>query len=110
MANIETINERPITLVETREILEKIEKRDKTLNEKSIKTREYINKLVKKTTNIKELQEKLEKVGVARLKPRHIIKIIDVYPKDMDSLKTIISGENITLKQEDLKKVLECLK
>jgi|SRR3989344_3859543 len=109
MPGIEIINEKPISLVETREILEKIEKRDKVLNDRATKTKEYINKISKKT-DIKELQSKLEKLEVGRLKPRHIIKLIDVHPKDMDSLKTIISGENITLKQEDLKKVLECLK
>jgi|SRR3989344_3134234 len=109
MPSIEIINEKPISLVETRELLEKIEKRDKVLNEKSTKTKDYINKTAKKI-DIKELQSKLEKTEVARLKQRHIVKIIDIYPKDMDSLKTIISGENITLKQEDLKKVLECLK
>ncbi|MEK6934576.1 MAG: hypothetical protein AABW46_01730 [Nanoarchaeota archaeon] len=110
MAEIEVINERPITLVETREIIDKIEKRDKELNERSNKTLEYINKVVKKSENIKELMEKLEKLEIARLKDRHIIKLIDVHPKDLDSLKTIISGENITLKQEDLKRILECLK
>lgn len=109
MPTIQILNEMPISLVETREILEKVEKRDKVLNVRATKTKEYINKISKKA-DIKELQSKLEKVEVARLKPRHIIKLIDIHPKDMDSLKTIISGENITLKQEDLKKVLECLR
>ena len=45
MPGIEIINEKPISLVETREILEKIEKRDKVLNDRATKTREYINKI-----------------------------------------------------------------
>ena len=31
-------------------------------------------------------------------------------PKDTDSIKALFTGESVTLKQEDLQKVLECLK
>jgi len=38
------------------------------------------------------------------------IKIIDLCPKDLDSLKVILTGENITLKQEDMEKIIEVIK
>ncbi|MFH1592611.1 MAG: hypothetical protein ABIB47_04570 [Candidatus Woesearchaeota archaeon] len=109
MAEIEVISEEPLTLVEAKIALEKIEKRDKELSERSKKTMEYVNKVAKKSLqDVKGLKKELE--GVGRLKPKHIAKIIDVYPKDIDSLKVVISGENIALKQEDLQRILECLK
>ena len=49
MPEIKILNETPITLEETKTILEKIEKRDKELNDKGIKTKEYINKILKKS-------------------------------------------------------------
>lgn len=112
MPEIKISNEEPVTLVETRTTLDKIEKRDGSLRERAIKTKEYINMFTKKTTDkeVSELKKKLESADIGRLKPRHIIKIIDIMPKDIDSLKTLFASESITLKQEDLKKVLECLK
>ena len=59
---------------------------------------------------VKEVRKKLEELGISRLKPRHVNKIIDIMPKDIGSLRAVFAGENITLKQEDLKKILECLK
>ena len=94
MSEIEIIKEIPITLLETKAILEKIEKRDKELNEKAVKTKEYINKVTKKI-EIKEIKKKIEKLGITRLKPRHIAKIIDLMPQDTETLKALF-----TLKQE----------
>ncbi len=98
-------------MAEVNVILEKIKKRDKELIERATKTHEYINKITKTSDKeIKELKTKLEKSDIARLKPKHITKIIDIMPNDMDSLKTLFASEPITLKQEDLSKILECLK
>lgn len=111
MSELKIINETPISIVETREFLEKIEKRDKELSEKATKTKEHINKITKKTPkDIKEIKKKLEAAGIARLKPRQIVKLLDIYPKDTDTIKTIFTSESITLKQEDINKILECFK
>ncbi len=111
MSEIEIVNEEPITLSETASILEKIKKRDKDVNERGIKTVEYIAKITKKTEKeVKEIREKINKAEIPRLKSKHIVKIIDIMPKDIDSLKTLFTSEPITLKQEELNKVLECLK
>ena len=44
-----------------------------------------------------------------RLKETHIAKIVDLEPKDIDSLKAIFASENITLRPEDLKRIVECI-
>ena len=111
MPEIKIIEERPITLAETFMLLEKIEKRDKILNEKAVKTKEYFSKSAKtQPKQLQEIRKKLEAAEVLRLKPKHIVKILDIMPEDIDDLKALFASENITLKQEDLNKILECLK
>lgn len=108
MANLEIINETPLSMQELRGKLDKIKKRDKDLNPRSIKTYDYINKFAKKDT--KKLKENLGKLSILRLKDKHINKIVDILPKDIDELKLILLGENLTLKQEDLTKIVETIK
>ncbi len=111
MSDILILNEKPLSLVETNKILEKIKKRDKEVSDRVKKTMEYINKITKlNEKEAKEIEEKLEKVGITRLKQKHIVKIIDIIPKDIDSLKALFVSEPLTLKQEELGKILECIK
>lgn len=56
-----------------------------------------------------EIKKKLRGLDITRLNEKHIAKIIDVMPTDVESLKLIFAGET-SVKQEDLEKVLECLK
>ena len=80
--------------------IDKIEKRTKELAPRTEKTKEYLNKFVKmKKKESDELRKKLEDLNIPRLKDKHIAKIIDIQPKDMDSLKSLFSGETISLKQ-----------
>ena len=110
MGDLELQEEKPLTMVEVQEELEKIEKRDKELTARATKTKEYLNKFVKKDKQkVRDLRKKLNDLNITRLKDKQIVKIVDLKPKDMDSLKAIFAGE-ITLKQEDLQKVLECIK
>lgn len=111
MGRIEIIEEKPVTLTEAKELLGKIEKRDKELPTRTQKTKEYLNKFAKLTKKeIKDLKDKLIKLNITRLKEKTIAKIIDIQLKDIDSLRTILTAENLTLKQEDLQKIIECLK
>ena len=107
MTTTELISEIPISMVELKEKLAEIKKRDGELNFRANKAKEYLDIFtVMGIQNIEELKKKLNELNIPRLRDRHIIKIIDVMPKDMDSLRTLITGENITLKQEDLSKIL----
>lgn len=108
---IKIIEEQPITLLEMKESLEVIEKRDNTLNFRSNKTNEYLNLLVtNKKKDQEDIKKKIAALNILRLKERHVVKLLDLMPEDLDSLKVIISGENLTLTEEDLKKLLESLK
>tara|TARA_Y100000034_G_scaffold126401_1_gene177570 strand:+ start:3627 stop:3959 length:333 start_codon:yes stop_codon:yes gene_type:complete len=108
MANLEIIEENSLSLQELKAKLDKIKKRDKDLNPRGIKTYDYIGRFSKKDT--KKLREGLSKLGILRLKDKHINKIVDIVPKSIDELKAILSGENLTLKQEDLTKIVETIK
>lgn len=111
MAEIEIIEEVPLSLPEVKEAIENINKRDKIITAKATKVLDYVSKVNNlKLKEVNELKKKLHECGVERLKEKHISKIIDVMPKDIDSLKAVFTGDSLTLKQEDLKKIQECIK
>jgi len=112
MAEIQVIIETPLALFELKEKLSDIKKRDKELSFRGKKAEDYLNSVVKtKEKKLNELKEQLTKLEISRLKPSQIIKIVDVLPKDSDSLKIIFSGESTTtLKQEDMARILDTVK
>ena len=111
MANLNVINETPISSLELKEKLEAINKRDKELGNKATKTLEYLNTFVSiKQKEADDVKKKIINLNIPRLKDRHIAKVIDIMPKDIDGLKLLFTGENITIKQEDLNKILEVIK
>lgn len=110
MPEIEIISENPLSLEEMKKNLEEIKKRDKELSFRAKKTEEYINAVTKnKLKKSEELKKELESLDIIRLKSKHIAKLIDTLPRDIDSLRMIFTGEAITLKQEDLAKIIEVI-
>lgn len=110
MTEIEISNEKPLTLSEVKEMLASI-KKNTELGFRANKTTEYTELFVKqKPTEITEVKKKIEELNIMRLKDKVIAKIVDLAPADAESLKMILATENITVKQEDLGKILECLK
>jgi|SRR3989344_2519207 len=108
MTSIEIINEVPLTMAEVKDKLKELKSKEKELPVRLNKTMDYLNQFVKKDSKkAEEIKKRLESLDISRLRDRHIVKIIDVMPKDIESLKAIFSGENVTLKQEDLKKILD---
>ena len=111
MANAEIINENSITMAELKEKLDEIKKRDKELKPRALKTHEYLSRFVDiKAKDAMKIKQDLQKLQIPRLKERHINKIIDIMPNDLETLKLIFVGENITLKQDDLEKIINALK
>tara|TARA_Y100000310_G_C20175636_1_gene575702 strand:- start:175 stop:510 length:336 start_codon:yes stop_codon:yes gene_type:complete len=109
MGELTILNETPVTLTEVKEKLTLIEK-EKTLTFRGEKTKEYLSNFVKlPTKEIENLKNKIAELNIPRLKDRHITKIIDVLPKDIDSIKIMLSGETITIKEEDLKRILDVI-
>ena len=109
MADVQIVNESPVTLQEVKNYLEEMKKRDKDLGFRASKTLEFVDAFLPKKKNVLEKKKTLLELSIGRLRDRHITKVLDVMPEDLDSLKAILSGENVTLKQEDLKKILEVL-
>ena len=109
MSEITILSEKPLTLSELKEKLAKIEKRDKELTFRANKTKEYLANFTVKEKGIPALKKKIEELNISRLNERHIVQLIDVMPKDIESVKMILSGESLTLKEEDYQKLLEAL-
>lgn len=110
MTEFSIVAENPITLAELKDKIAKIEKRDKELNFRGTKTKEYIGAFsIDTMKEAAELKKKIEDLNIPRMKDRHIMKLIDIHPTDMDSLKMLLSAETITVKEEDLKKILALL-
>ena len=108
MANPQIIESEPLSLVDVREILEEIEKRDKELNYLPNKGKEYIDQFVKLTLDQKkELVKKLVDIKLTRLKEEHIAKIVDFLPQNDDELKAVLQGFHLNMPKKDIDSVLK---
>lgn len=109
MSNIKIIEEKPLSLVDVKEMLSKEKKGE--LSERAKKTLEYIGTVLQaKDKKIMELEKKLVELKIQRLKEKQIKKILDVLPQDIDSLRSIFTAETVSLKDEDMQKILETIK
>ena len=107
MPKPELISEKPINVVELKQELEAIKKRDKKLGLRSNKTEEYLGQFVTLSPKkAEELKSKLEGLKISRLKEEFIVKIIDTMPATVDELKTLLQGYVVSVNQEDMKKVI----
>ncbi len=107
----EILEEKPITMAELKEELNKIKKKNKELNFRAGKTQEYLSQFSKYDYNkIKGLIDKIEKLKIPRLKEEHIVKIVDILPTTLDDLKALLQGYTVTIKAENMKKVVEVVK
>ncbi|MBS3107453.1 hypothetical protein J4468_00915 [Candidatus Woesearchaeota archaeon] len=110
MSDIKILEERPISMVEVKSALDK-SKKDNELNFRALKASEYMNAFVKlKPKEYKELYDKIEALAIPRLKDKHIIKILDIMPQEIESMKALFINDTVTVKQDDLKRILEALK
>ena len=104
---LNVIKETPLMTGELRTLLEKSQKRE-PLNFRAQKTIEYLeqtNALNEKKA--KELKEAVEKLNISRLKENHLVKLTDQQPKTPDEVKTVLQNYNITLTNENLKKIAD---
>lgn len=111
MVKPEIISEKPITITELKQEIDKIQKRDKELNFRVGKTEEYLSHFITLSkAKEDELIKKLEKLNVPRLKDIHITKIVDILPKTVDELKIILQGYTITVNNDNIKKIVDVVK
>lgn len=110
MGDLKIIDEKPISLIKLKEDLEKIEKRDEELNFRANRTKEYLNIFAQmKSKEFDGLMNKIQELNIPRLKEKHIIKILNVMPEDLESMKAVLAGETITVKDEDMKRIVDVL-
>ncbi len=108
MSKPEILKQRPITVAEVKDILKNVHKRDEELSFRGGKTEEYVNDAAALTLKkTKELIKKLEELEVSRLREQHFIKIADTLPEYPEQLKVILSGYNVTVTKENLKKLID---
>ena len=105
MADIDILEQKPISMAELKEKLTVIKTEKGELNFRADKVYAYLEDFAE--PNALEVYKKLVGLEISKLRDRHIVKIVDLMPKDADSLKAIFSGEVAVLKQDEIQKILE---
>ena len=108
MTKPNVLGQQSLTIAEVAEDLAAIKKRDVNLTFRGGKVEEYVKQFSKlNTKKVHELREKLNALNVPRLKDVHINKIIDIMPKHLEELKVILQAYTITIKDDQLKTILD---
>ena len=109
--DIDILEQTPISLPTLKGTLETLKTKNKELNFRAQKVLDY---LTESTTldaqQAEDLKKKLIEANIPRIKEKHIDKIIDLTPDSIDEIKSLLIGENVTLKPEDLQKILTLIK
>lgn len=107
MANPHLLDQKPISLVDVKTALSKIEARDKELTFLSGKAKDYTDTFVSISAEQKEeFTKKILELGIIRLKEEHILKIIDYLPKTVDDLKVVLQAYPLSLSKKDQEAVI----
>jgi len=113
MPEIKIKDSTPLTYAEVAEKLKIIKKAKEggELGFRTKKAEEFLESFTKEDfKRMNEAKESIKKLDIQRLKDKQIVSLVNINPTDEDSVKTILSNDNITLKQEDVKKIVDCLK
>jgi len=102
-------NIKALSLAEVSGILKKHEQLEE--NTAARNTALYIEKFVRlKPEKVEAIKKGLMELNMAKLKEKHISKIVDFMPEDGDDLKKIFVGEDFTLDLDELNSILEKIK
>ena len=97
-----------ISLSELDKHIRHISERDEELNYRAGKTEEYVNEFpILSEEEADKAYEEIEALEVPRLKPKHIIKIIDFLPDSVKELDVVLEGYPVTLNKENKKKIVD---
>ena len=109
--DIEVLEQTSIPMPLLKSKLEGLKTNSKELNFRAAKVLEYLTEFTPlDEKQAQELKKKILEANIPRLKEKHIDKIIDIMPENVDDIKSILIGENITIKPEDLTKILGIIK
>ena len=88
MASPHFLEEKPLSLVDVKHILEKTESRDTQLN---------------------HLSGKVTSLSLTRLKEEHYCKIIDFLPQNQEELKVILQSYPLSLSKKDQESIVQVI-
>lgn len=108
MTTMRILSEKPISMAELKNELEKIKKRDKELNFRAAKTEEYLSQFVT-TKKTDEIAKKLVALDIPRLREQHISKIEDIMPTTVNDLKVVLQNFILTVNNENMKKIVDTI-
>jgi len=95
-------NKEPISIAKVKEYIKKIENSETDM-------KGFIKKFGKlNPKEATELKEKLKELDLMKIKPEHIVKIIDLIPKNSEELNKIFT--DVSLDEDETKKILEVVK
>ena len=112
MATPQFIEEHAIALTDVSDIFNQVEKRDTSLNTRSLKVKEFCETF-QSPLGIKKKQElvkKLQDLGLTRIREEHIVKIIDFLPKDSNELKVVLQAYPLSLSKKDQDSIIGVVK
>ena len=111
MTNPEFVEENTVCLTDVKEIIDKVEKRDKELNYRSNKAKEFLESFpVLSKAKREELKKKLVGLDLTRLKEEYINKIIDYPPQDVNDLKVVLLAYPLSLPKKDQDSIIGAVK
>ncbi|MBI2651350.1 hypothetical protein HYX01_02685 [Candidatus Woesearchaeota archaeon] len=105
---LEIISENPINTSKLKEKIAGVRQRDKEINFRAAKTEEHLEHITT-LSNSSGLFNKINEMGIPRLKEQHIHKIIDVMPATVNSLKVVLQGYTLSLSNDNMKKIVDTL-
>ena len=95
-----------VSLAEVKRILTNVESEREELQYEQRIALEHANKFAKlPVTKTKQLIKELENIDI--IDTHHAYKIADIIPKTADDVKTIFAKERITLKDNNIKDILD---
>jgi DNA-directed RNA polymerase subunit F len=99
---------KPIGMSEAKKIMDKYKDRKDLTYEQKIAL-EYLRKFTK--LDYDKSKKLLEEVsGVLRMSPETAIQILNILPKTPDEVRLLFAKERFSLKEEEIKKILEIVK
>ena len=102
------IETKPVGMPEAKTIMSSIEK-DKELSYEQKLALEHLNKFT--ALDAPEAKKLLEEISdVLRMSEETKIQILNLLPKTPDELRMIFTRENFSLKDNEIKKILEIIK
>ncbi|MCA9495994.1 MAG: hypothetical protein KC589_03550 [Nanoarchaeota archaeon] len=118
MSNYEIISKEGVSNSLVSDILSKKEKELKKLDDEEAKltyreekTLDYLKKIdTIKFKDFEAAMKELLALEIPRLENEHIVKIIDLFPKNGTELRAIVSNTGTILVDENVTKVLDVLK